>query len=73
MNALRIALLAMLACLLAVAPAQAGDSTSSTPLGGGCPAVQVTPWAPYVSVHPDCLDWPPVPPAPPALPAAPQP
>lgn len=49
--------LSLMAVLLAAAPVHAEDSD---PQGDGgdaddCPAVQITPWAPYVSFKPDCL------------------
>lgn len=62
MIALRIATLALLLGLLAVAPAHADDDGASEEPTGDCPAVQVYPWPPYFGFFPACLDLPPTPP-----------
>ena len=48
-------LLLALAVLLVASPAGAGDGTDPGAAQAPCAVVQVTPWAPYVSIHPECL------------------
>jgi hypothetical protein len=53
-TALTLTTLATLLLLAAPVHADDGQPDGST-ARDDCPAVQITPWAPYVSFQPDCL------------------
>lgn len=62
MNPTHIVLIALAALLLSSAPAIADDTEEAPAEDEQCPFVQVSPWqAPFVTLHPDCLEYPPQP------------